>query len=125
MEKFLTACICVIWSVAAPASADQWISLGGNFGLGSELNISSIRMVDDITYLSMRTRSQADRGVITMHLDMAVYCGKGIYYIQSGQISSDWSSHVAPMPDLPDEERFVQLPTKNPSFNNMYDYVCR
>lgn len=121
MMKFLAICACLVWVPATSAQADRWISLGGNFGLGSQLNTSSIRKVDGVTYLTMRMRGKRDKGVLTLQLDLAVYCKQGYYIVRSGQVTSDWSSRVVPSPSVPDRFPF---PTNNADINNMYDYVC-
>ena len=111
--------------IALPSlsSAEQWVSLGDM--LGSEMDTSSVSRRDEFVYLRMRHRIRNEQGFLTMDLNLAVSCTRSFYYIQSGQISSDWSPHVVPMPDLPDDERTFRLPSENPAFNNMYDFVCR
>lgn len=110
-------------SFVAPVSAETWISLGDT--MGSEMDTSSITRNDGVTYLRMRHKIRKEQGILTMDLHLAVFCNQSLYYIQSSQISSDWSSRIVPMPDLPDKDRTFSLPTPNPAFNNMYDFVCQ
>jgi hypothetical protein len=106
---------------ATSAAGAQWISLGDGY---SELDISSITQRNGVVHLRMRHKVRQEKGVMTMDLNLAVDCKGSLYYIESGQISSDWSSRVAPMPAMPDDQRTFQLPTPNPAFNNMYAFVC-
>lgn len=89
------------------------------------MDVSSITRSDGVAYLRMRHRVQNEQGIVTMDLDLAVHCDRSFYYIQSGQISSTWSARVVPMPDAPAEDRTFLLPTPNPEYNNMYDFVCQ
>lgn len=118
---FRSGLLCI--ALSAPAAAEQWISLGDT--LGSEMDVSSITRSDDVAFLHMRHRLRNEQGILTMDLNLAVYCGRSFYYIESGQISSSWSSRVVPMPDLPDDGRTFHLPTPNQALNNMYDFVCQ
>lgn len=113
----------LVLALSSPSSAEQWVSLGDM--LGSEMDTSSVSRRDEFVYLRMRHRIRNEQGLLTMDLNLAVSCPRRFYYIQSGQISSDWSQRVAPMPDLPDDERTFRLPSENPAFNNMYDFVCQ
>jgi hypothetical protein len=113
----------LILALSSPSSAEQWVSLGDM--LGSEMDTSSISRRDEFVYLRMRHRIRNEQGLLTMDLNLAVSCPRNFYYIQSGQISSDWSPRVVPMPDLPDDKRTFSLPSENPAFNNMYDFVCQ
>lgn len=113
----------LVLALSSPSSAEQWVSLGDM--LGSEMDTSSVSRRDEFVYLRMRHRIRNEQGFLTMDLNLAVSCPRRFYYIQSGQISSDWSQRVAPMPDLPDDERTFRLPSENPAFNNMYDFVCQ
>lgn len=88
------------------------------------MDASSITRSDDVVYLRMRHKVQNEQGILTMELDLAVYCGRSFYYIQSGQTSSSWSPRIVPMPDMADDARTFRLPTQNPAYNNMYDFVC-
>lgn len=112
-----------VFALSSPSYAEQWVSLGDT--LGSELDASSVSRRDEFVYLRMRHRIQNEQGLMTMDLNLAVSCPRSFYYIQSGQIGSDWSPRVVPMPDLPENERTFRLPTENPAFNNMYDFVCQ
>ena len=121
--KLIPLSALLVLALSCPSSAEQWVSLGDK--LGSEMDTSSVSRRDEFVYLRMRHRVRNEQGLLTMDLNLAVSCPRSFYYIQSGQISSDWSPKVAPMPDLPDDKRTFRLPSKNLAFNNMYDFVCQ
>ncbi len=122
MKAYILSALLIL-PLPSPSYAEQWVSLGDT--LGSEMDTSSVSRSDEFVYLRMRHRIRNEQGLITMDLNLAVSCPRSFYYIQSGQISSDWSPRIVPMPDLPDNERIFRLPTENPAFNNMYDFVCQ
>ena len=107
--KLIPLSALLVLALSCPSSAEQWVSLGDK--LGSEMDTSSVSRRDEFVYLRMRHRVRNEQGLLTMDLNLAVSCPRSFYYIQSGQISSDWSPQVAPMPDLPDDQRTFRLPS--------------
>ena len=121
--KAISLSAMLVLALSSPAPAEQWVSLGDM--IGSEMDTSSVSRRDEFVYLRIRHRVRNEKGLLTMDLNLAVSCARSFYYIQSGQISSDWSPQVAPMPDLPDDQRTFRLPSESPAFNNMYNFVCK
>lgn len=114
--------IIIMLSLPSQSSAEQWVALGD---MHSEMDVSSVSRRDDFVYLRIRHKVRKEQGLLTVDFNLAVSCPGNFYYILSGQTSSDWSPSIVPMPDLPEDQRTFYLPTENPAFNNMYDFVCQ
>lgn len=72
----------------------------------------------------MRYSGPEPRGTLILTLEMGAICDEGFLFLLDGEISSSWSPNIAPMPDLPKEDRVYWIPAENPAFNNFFLYLC-
>lgn len=121
MNKITLSAVFLI-SISTPSFSEEWVSLGAQFG--PELDLSSVRQQDEFTYVRLRQMARNEQGVFTMGLNMAISCSRSFLFIQSGEITSDFSSKIVPMPNLSEDERMSYYPSSNDAFNNLFDFVC-
>ena len=107
---------------STPALAENWVSLGGF--LNSEIDLQSVTQRGNLPVARLRYGGQRPEGIITMTMEMGAMCGEGYLYMLDGEISSSWSPTIAPMPNLPKEDRMISIPSGNDAFNNFYRYLC-
>jgi hypothetical protein len=105
-----------------PVSAEDWAYLGGS--PAGEMDISSIEKNNGLVRLHVRFFVDQPKGRMFMNQFLAVDCLGRRARISDGWITSSFSSKVAPMPDLPEHQRVLSLPTPNEAYNNMFAYVC-
>lgn len=123
----LSACIAATMVALLPVAgfAATWVALG-NSPINGELDSSSVRKQGSISLASIRMGGVKQDGITYfMHQDLAVFCGKSQIEVLAGRISSDRSAKVVEMPPLPENEKIFRLPTPNPGFSRLYDYVCQ
>lgn len=106
----------------APAFAETWIDLGG---MGFEMDTASVEPRRGGSSAWIRKIAATPQGQLATHMLVVAHCGQDLLEIERGVLESDWSSKVVEMPELPPEDRFMELPVKNPAFNNLYSYLCR
>lgn len=109
-------------TISAPAAADEWIDLGG---MGFELDTASVEASRGSSLAWIRKIATTPQGQLATHMLVVAHCGQNLLEIERGVLESDWSSKVVEMPELPPEDRFVELPVENAAFNNLYAYLCR
>ena len=107
---------------AAPALAQDWVSLGGN--LNSEIDLQSVHRRGNLPVARMRYGGQVAQGTLSMTLELGVMCAEGYAYILDGASSASWILETIPMPDLPEEDRVIWIPSGNEAFNNFFTYLC-
>jgi hypothetical protein len=122
-RQLLVAALLSIFVAPSPILAQEWIALGGN--LNSELDVGSIGRKGNTAIARIRHSIREERGILSMYVIIEGHCGQGYLYIADGEIRSNWSARVAPMPTLPEDERTIVLPTPNPAFLNLYNFICR
>lgn len=108
-------------AVTAPAVAEDWIALGG---MGFEMDTTSIEVRGDTSSAWIRTVNTTPQGKLATHMLIVAHCDQDFLEIERGVLESDWSAKVVEMPQLPPEDRFMELPVENPAFNNLYAYLC-
>ena len=118
-----TLILAIALASATPAAAENWVSLGGV--LNSEIDLHSVGQSGSLPVARLRYGGQRPQGIITMTMELGAMCGEGYLYMLDGAISSSWSPTIAPMPDLPKEDRVIWIPSQNEAFNNFFLFLCR
>lgn len=108
--------------IAGPAFAQEWIYLGGH--PEGELETSSIIPRRHGYNLQIRLFGEHQEGTLYINQTLDVHCADKIVRIDGAWLTSDFSSRVAEMPDLPEKDRLIYIPTPNQAYNNMFDFVC-
>lgn len=119
--KYLVA---LIGFLALPsfAAAEEWVSLGGS--PAGEIDISSIARARGLVRATVRIHTPHPQGRLSMYQVMDMNCAESLVRISDGWIESSFSSHVSPMPDLPEDDRNFTVPVTNEAYNNMVAYAC-
>jgi hypothetical protein len=105
-----------------PVLAQEWAYLGGS--PQGEIDVSSITKDGRTTYLRVRIFTDQPQGRMFMNQVLGVDCVGRRARISDGWITSSFSPRVAPMPDLPEDQRWLYFPVPNEAYNNMFAYVC-
>jgi len=110
---------------ATATSAQEWVYLGGSPPVVLEIDLDSIAHRNGHVQAHIRAIADRSEGRLFMHQILTIDCTGSRARIADGWITSDYSPRVAPMPDLPENQRVLIFPTLNEALNVMFDYVCR
>lgn len=103
-------------------SAEDWAYLGGS--PAGEMDTTSIVRDGGLIYLHVRLIGDLPQGRGFLNQILAVDCLEKTARISDGWMTSNFSSRVVPMPNLPEDQRVIFIPTPNEAYNNMFAYVC-
>lgn len=119
--KYLAALI-GFFALPSSAIAEEWISLGGS--PGGEIETSSIARAGGLVRATIRIHAPHPQGRLSMYQVIDMNCAESRVRIFEGWIESSFSSHVTPMPALPEDDRNFFVPVTNEAYNNMFAYAC-
>lgn len=108
--------------LAGPARAERWVFLG-NF-MNSVMDLDSV-VGEPQPSAWIRWSGRTEQGVLTTYLFIAAYCDQEYLYMLDGQLTSSWDAKVAPMPDMPEADRVIQIPTPNDALMNLFSFLCQ
>lgn len=112
-------------TMTSQAVAEQWVSLGwGSSRAQTELDLDSVARSSDGNRAIIRVVIPQPQGTLTSYFDMGIFCPERFVTILGGEIHSSWSSKIVPMPEMSMEERSSSIPSQNPAFQNLFDYLC-
>lgn len=124
MNKWIiAAALTVPVAVGEPASAQDWAYLGGS--PSAEMDMDSILHRNGFVQVHIRILADQPQGRMFMNQILTVDCAGSRARISDGWITSTYSSRIMPMPDLPEHQRTLLIPTPNDAYNVMFNYVCR
>ncbi|NUB46796.1 hypothetical protein GEU84_020625 [Fertoebacter nigrum] len=109
--------------IATAADAEDWVALGGN--MEGELDLHSVTRSGLAPIGRMRLTVRDGDLIVVTAFDLAANCGFASLFLIDSEVWSTWEPRVVKMPDLPDVDRVIFLPTENIAFVNFYRYLCQ
>jgi len=67
--------------------------------------------------------NQTEDGVLTVEMELSVFCEVGVIETKRMVLISDWSERVVENP-IPGDMVFAAMPTENGAANNAFWHLC-
>ncbi|WP_372675260.1 hypothetical protein [Aquicoccus sp.] len=122
MKEFLAALIMAASLAGSKSNAQDWAYLGGS--PQGEVDVDSVTRSGSLARVHVRFFADRQQARMYMHQILSVDCSNPAARITDGWISSSYSSRVAPMPDLPEYQRKIPIPSPNEAYNTLFNYLC-